>query len=146
MIPRPEDIIWARICKRLWSPGIDSEESISPTYVSWRVGTKNRVVVPSRQAGNRFLVSLKGLQIRAQSRARICNRLRSPGIDSKESIPPAYVDWRTWARICKPFKKLRKIPSLAESIHWNRFLGSWNVYKFGRCATTLFVVPARQAS
>jgi hypothetical protein len=26
----------ARICKRLWSPGIDFEESISPAYVAWR--------------------------------------------------------------------------------------------------------------
>jgi hypothetical protein len=25
----------------------------------------------------------------------MCTRLRSPGIDSKESIPPAYVVWRT---------------------------------------------------
>jgi hypothetical protein len=55
----------ARICKCLWSPGIESEESISLTYVAWRAGTKNSVVVPARQAGNRFLVSLKALQIRA---------------------------------------------------------------------------------
>ncbi len=27
------------------------------------------------------------------SRARICQRLKSLGIDSKESIPPAYVVW-----------------------------------------------------
>jgi hypothetical protein len=27
-------------------------------------------------------------------RARICKRLRSPGIGSKESIPPAYVAFR----------------------------------------------------
>ncbi len=33
----------ARICKRLWSPGIDSEESISPAYVAWRASTTNRV-------------------------------------------------------------------------------------------------------
>ncbi len=26
--------------------------------------------------------------------ARICKHLRSPGIDSKESVPPAYVAWR----------------------------------------------------
>jgi hypothetical protein len=26
--------------------------------------------------------------------ARICKRFRNPGIDSKESIPPAYVTWR----------------------------------------------------
>jgi hypothetical protein len=47
-------------------PGIYSEESIQPAYVAWRVGTTNRVVVPARQAGNRFLDSLKDLQIRAQ--------------------------------------------------------------------------------
>ncbi len=54
----------ARICKRLRRPGIDSEDSFPPAYVAWRVGTTNRVVVPARQAGNRFLGSLKGLQIR----------------------------------------------------------------------------------
>jgi hypothetical protein len=46
-------------------PGIDSKESIQPTYVAWRAGKSNRVVVPAHQAGNRFLGSLKGLQIRA---------------------------------------------------------------------------------
>jgi hypothetical protein len=55
----------ARICKRLRSPGIDSEESIPLANVAWRTGTTNRVVVPTRQAGNRFMGSLKGLQIRA---------------------------------------------------------------------------------
>jgi hypothetical protein len=34
-------------------------------YVAWRAGTTYRVVVPVRQAGNRFLGSFKGLQIRA---------------------------------------------------------------------------------
>jgi hypothetical protein len=57
----------ARICKRLPSPGIDSEESIQSAYVAWQAGTTNRVVVPVRQAENRFLGSLKGLQIRAQA-------------------------------------------------------------------------------
>ncbi len=47
----------ARICKRLWSLGIDSEKSIPPAYVAWRAGTTNRVVAPSRQAENRFLGS-----------------------------------------------------------------------------------------
>ncbi len=56
----------ARICKRLWSPAIDSEESIQVAmYVAWRAGSTNRVVVPARQAGNRFLGSLTGLQIGA---------------------------------------------------------------------------------
>jgi hypothetical protein len=45
--------IWARICNRLWSPGIDSEKSISSAYVARRAGTKNRVVVLARQTGNR---------------------------------------------------------------------------------------------
>ncbi len=54
--------IWARICKRLWSPGIDSEESMLLAYVAWRAGTTNRIVVPVLQAGNRFLGSLKGLK------------------------------------------------------------------------------------
>ncbi len=54
-------LTWARICKRLWSPGIDSEESISPAYVT---------------------------------RARTFKCLWGPGIDAKEWIPPAYVVWR----------------------------------------------------
>jgi hypothetical protein len=59
------DELWARICKRLRRPGIDSEDSIPPAYVAWRDNTTNRVVIPASQAGNRFLGSLKGLQIRA---------------------------------------------------------------------------------
>jgi hypothetical protein len=34
---------WVRICKCLWSPGIDSQESISPAYVAWRASTINTV-------------------------------------------------------------------------------------------------------
>ncbi len=56
--PFQADLYWARICKRLWSPGINSEESIPPAYVAWRAGAKKRVVVPARQAGNRFLGSI----------------------------------------------------------------------------------------
>jgi hypothetical protein len=56
---------WARICKRLWNPEIGSDGSIPPSYVACRAGTTNRVVVQARHAGNRFLGSLKGLQIRA---------------------------------------------------------------------------------
>jgi hypothetical protein len=51
---------WVRICKRYRSPLIDSKESIPPAYAAWQAGTsKNRVVVPARQAWNRFLGSLK---------------------------------------------------------------------------------------
>ncbi len=56
----------ARICNRFWSLGIDSEKSIPSVYVARRAGTKNRVVVLARQAGNRLLGSSNGLQIRAQ--------------------------------------------------------------------------------
>jgi hypothetical protein len=56
----------ARICKRFWSPGIDSEESISLAYLAWWAGMTNRVVVRARQTRNRYLGSLKGLQIRVQ--------------------------------------------------------------------------------
>ena len=31
----------ARICKRLWSLGINSEELIPPAYVAWWAGTTN---------------------------------------------------------------------------------------------------------
>jgi hypothetical protein len=55
----------ARICERLWSPGIDSEDSISPAYVAWRAGTRNRVVVPARQTWSQFLGSITGPKIRA---------------------------------------------------------------------------------
>ncbi len=42
-----------------------AQKSIQLAYVAWRAGTTNRVVVPARQAKNRFLGSLKGLQIQA---------------------------------------------------------------------------------
>ena len=41
----------AHICKRLWSPGIDSEESIQRAYVAWRPGSILRVVVPAPRLG-----------------------------------------------------------------------------------------------
>jgi hypothetical protein len=61
----PAYVAWDRICKRLRRPGIDSEDSIPPAFVVRRAGTTNRVIVPARQAENRFLGSIKGLQIRA---------------------------------------------------------------------------------
>jgi hypothetical protein len=47
-------------CKCLRSPGIDSQESIQPAFVAWRACMSNAVVVPGRQAGNRFLGSNSG--------------------------------------------------------------------------------------
>ncbi len=54
----------ARICRRLWSPGIDSASLCS---LAGKCDKYCSVVVPARQGGNRFLGSLKGLQIRAQT-------------------------------------------------------------------------------
>ncbi len=34
----PRCLVRDRICKRLWSPGIDSEESMPLAYVAWRAG------------------------------------------------------------------------------------------------------------
>jgi hypothetical protein len=39
----------------------------------------------------RFLVHIDCFKILAQARGGIFKLLRSPGIDSKESVPPAYV-------------------------------------------------------
>ncbi len=61
--------------------------------------------------------------------ARIRKILRSPGIDSKEKIPPAYAAWRAGTT-----------NRLAESIHWNWFLGSLQFYKSGLwCVLLLFI-------
>ncbi len=54
--------------------------------------------------------------------ARISKRWESPGIDSQESIPVR--------QIGLSYQPAR-LHRLAESIPWNRFLGSWNVNKFG---------------
>jgi hypothetical protein len=64
-------------------------------------------------------------------RAWICRRLWSAGIDSKESIPPAYVAWRAGTSNSVIVYEPARLHKLTESIPWNRFLGSWNVYKFG---------------
>ncbi len=61
-------------------------------------------------------------------RVRICKHSRSPGIDSKE-VPPAYVAWRagTIKMVVGPAARLHR---LAESLLWNRFLGSLKVLKY----------------
>jgi hypothetical protein len=54
-------VLSARICKRLRSPGIDSEESIPPTYSVWPGGPVRQIGFAHRSARqrNRFLGSLK---------------------------------------------------------------------------------------
>ncbi len=66
----------ARLCKRFRRPGIDSKETIPQADVAWWAGTSNRVVGPTRQGGNRFLGSLKVLQIRAQYSVIILDVIR----------------------------------------------------------------------
>jgi hypothetical protein len=53
----------------------------------------------------------------------LVNLLRSPGIGSQQ--------W--WAGIGQPFLTYRppRLHRLAESIPWNRFRGSLNIYKVG---------------
>ncbi len=72
-------LIWlrGRVCKRLRSSGIDSKESIPPACLAWRAGTSNRVVVPARQAGNRFQGSLKDLQPQPTTHAVFASYLSS---------------------------------------------------------------------
>ncbi len=67
--------------------------NLSPTL--WLAGTSNKVFVPARQAGNRFLGTLKCLQIRAQlfpsasarCKAGPCSNLGS-ATQSRPSIGP----------------------------------------------------------
>jgi hypothetical protein len=95
----PAYVVIARNFKRLRNPGIDSKELIQPAYVAWRAGTTNRVVVSARQAGNRFLGSVQGLQIRAlvgRYDNPIPNRFLAPVGCPKvpEPIPDAWLFFR----------------------------------------------------
>ncbi len=85
----------AHICKCLRSPGIDSEESIPPAYVDWRAGTEHRVVVPARQVENRFLGSLKGLQIRALLTGgyRYDQRMHRKYLFIIVTLPKIFISW-----------------------------------------------------
>ncbi len=79
-------------------------------------------------------------------RARILKLLRSPGIDSKASIPPAYVAWRASTRSPIPTRFLATVDCLklpTQDIFfgiWLEFL--WNVGpgfepRAARCANHL---------
>jgi hypothetical protein len=60
--------------------------------------------------------------------------LSSPGIGSKELIPPAYVAWRTGTTALFVVSARQGIDSLESIPAMNRFLGSLNVYKFELCS------------
>ncbi len=66
-----------------------------------------------------------GLSYR-HARARICKRLRRPGIDSEDSIPYAYAAWRasTTKRVVGPARQ-----------DGNRFLGSFKGLQIRALAT-----------
>jgi hypothetical protein len=97
----------ARICKLLRSPGIDARNRFrQPIYVAWRAGTSNRVVLPARQAGIRFLGSFKGLQVLALVKI---NLMRSNnGISAIYKILSA-----AFARLCLLFSGPKRPPPWA---------------------------------
>ncbi len=111
----------ARICKRLRSP-------IPPAYVAWRANTTNMVVVPARQAGNRFLGSLKGLQIRAHYRPHLCH------FWSK-----LFAEGQSQGKLYFPKPELTNLSEAQESIPRNRFRQPM------KHKTNRFIAPARQA-
>jgi hypothetical protein len=84
----------------------------------WQLySTLRSYIVPTR-----FIAPLAAAKLGL--RARIFKCLRSPGTDSKKSIPTAYVARRAGTITLFVYR-------LEESIPWSRFLGSLNVYKFG---------------
>jgi hypothetical protein len=48
---------------------------------------------PLASLGLKLRLHVVSLHVQYINRARICKRFTSPGIDSKEPIPPAYVAW-----------------------------------------------------
>ncbi len=89
----------------------------------------------------------------SNSRDYIFKLLRSPGIDYKESIPSAYVasagifkqsmGARNRVGIGLSYRPTR-LHSLAELVHWNRFLGSLKVKKkFGLAGRYDNTIPTR---
>jgi hypothetical protein len=117
-------------------PGINFEESISPVYVSWRAGTTNRVVEPARHAGNRFLGSLKGLQIRTLHASSILFGIRR-GINIGSVLILTFPRNRGRGRpkrsacICNRNKDENSIP---RGLDYMKYQRGWNgiVLKWGK--------------
>jgi hypothetical protein len=70
----------------------------------------------STQCGCTIPASLAWLAVQ---RPNFLKRLRSPGIDSKESIPPAYVDWRAGTTILSLFGS--KPPLIVQKFQYRVF-------------------------
>jgi hypothetical protein len=78
-------------------------------------------------------------------RGRICKRLRSLGIDYKESISSVYVAWRAGKTnsVIVPARQAGTPVGGIDSLDC-RFLGSLNVYKFGLCCPGETVVVEKK--
>ncbi len=105
----------SHICKRLWSPGIDSEESSSPAYVAWRAGTKNRVVVPAAR-----LESIPGLLNRSTNTGSgyMGRRNRFPGSINVYKKPP----WHTTHNACLAFSWKTFFQNKRQFCFWKQLL------------------------
>ncbi len=87
-----------------WRPGLEARaaKKIRPRLLRGPRGQINETVWVKVWFTNREMLGrlrTLGLELYSAARvyevrARISKRSRSPGIDSKESIPPAYVAWR----------------------------------------------------
>jgi hypothetical protein len=93
-----------------------------PAYVAWRAGTTKSVVIPARQAWNRFLGSLKCLQLRAQGK-----REREPGANGgRAGIFKKSMGARKRGGIGLSYWPDR-LHRLAEFIPWNQCRGPINI-------------------
>jgi hypothetical protein len=135
----PGKLGWARICNRLWSPGIDSDKSIPSAYVARRAGTKNKVFVLARQAVNRFLGSSNGIQIRALAAGAL-----GPNSWKQWSLSTVVFSSCFWKEISRVIDWLREMKNAHQweleenSWRWNNIGGfikdeycSWVQYKSG---------------
>ncbi len=90
---------WEVNSKRAKTLKLNFNAKNTDNFVSFILKTYRETVLASA-VGHWQRWGLVGESKREKPRAQICKRFRSPGIDSKESIPPAYVAWRagTWNR------------------------------------------------
>ncbi len=100
------------------------KQNIAKT-LSWDFPVKN-----CNKSSQEILFS--GSKLLQLYRAQIYKQLRSPGVDSQESILPTYVVCRAGTTNIVIVTTLQ-LHKLVEPIPCNRFLGSSNVYKFGLC-------------
>ncbi len=74
----------------LEQPDVDIINVLSGRSAQYRIQRKARPLVPAPGRNLEEQDKVKSsLYIWTEARARICKRLRSPGIDAEESIPPA---------------------------------------------------------